>query len=49
MEATLGLIREPQRRRRLGAAARSLVGERFTIAHFIQAYIDLYESLAKKH
>jgi glycosyltransferase involved in cell wall biosynthesis len=41
------LARDPSRRRALGEAGRSLVAERFPIDAMIDAYAELYDSLAR--
>lgn len=42
----LGLLRDPERRRRLGDAARAAVTERFTVRQMVAATEDVYRSLA---
>jgi glycosyltransferase involved in cell wall biosynthesis len=42
-EAVVGLLREPERRRRMGAAGRSRVRERFSIAAMVAATQAVYE------
>jgi glycosyltransferase involved in cell wall biosynthesis len=45
-EALAGLARDPEGRRRLGAAARARVVERFTLDRMVREYRDVYRKVA---
>jgi glycosyltransferase involved in cell wall biosynthesis len=46
-DACLRLLRDPDLRRRLGAAARERVVRRFTVSHCLEAYRDAYAELTR--